>query len=217
MFVVLALPMGCQSTTMQRSSDSARDHGATAVQALIGVAEFSDFEFERSDPNDPASTATADLSTMPALGAAGQYALGGRNVEFGLDGGVLFSWNSDSEVVAVGGGNAVIVSDRKLLLVDVFLGGYASALLGDRVRLYGAVGPSLMWGDAEYRDEVESDSGSAFGVGYYVRGGAEYRLANRSFLGLGVRWVDTTLDFGGQIGDVDAEGIQAFLTFTQGF
>ena len=50
--------------------------GKTAVQALIGAADFHKLEFERSDPAVPGDTVKADLSTMPAIGIAGQYAIG---------------------------------------------------------------------------------------------------------------------------------------------
>jgi opacity protein-like surface antigen len=220
--LVLPLPLvlmlaSCQTTGGQTRRAAARPQSSTAVQALIGAAEFSKFEFENTDPSDPAATATADLSTMPALGFAGQYALGGDKVEFGFDGGLLFSWDSDSETVALGNGTAVVVSDRSLLIVDLFFGGYASMILSDQFRIYGGLGPSLMWGEADYDDGLLSENSSAFGVGYYLRAGGEFRLADRSFIGLGVRWVDTTLDFDGAIGDVEAEGIQGFLTYTQGF
>lgn len=207
----------CQSTAVQRRRGDARQHGTTAIQALIGAAEFRNLDHQREDPSDPGSTVSADLTTMPVIGFAGQYALGGKRVEFGLDGGLLYSWKSDSQYVSTGTGTGVLLIDRSMKVADLFFGGYASAILGDSFRLYGGVGPSMMWGDADYRDETGGDSGSAFGVGYYVRGGAEFRLADRSFLGFGARWVDTRLDFGGQIGTVDAEGIQGFLTFTQGF
>ncbi len=74
-----------------------------------------------------------------------------------------------------------------------------------------------MWGDADYEDEIIRHSESAFGVGVYGRAGAEIRLVDRSFLGLGVRWVATELDFDQPIGDLDVEGWQGFLTFTVGF
>jgi opacity protein-like surface antigen len=191
--------------------------GKTAVQALIGATDYHKLEFEHSDPAVPADTAEADLSTMPALGIAGQYAIGGERIEIGLDGGLLFSWdNDDARFISTGSGTVVLI-DRGLLVADLFFGPYLSTILADRVRLYAAAGASLMYGDADYRDEIISDSESAFGVGVYGRAGAEIRLVDRSFLGLGVRWVSTELDFGQPIGDVDVEGWQGFLTYTVGF
>jgi hypothetical protein len=47
--------------------------------------------------------------------------------------------------------------------------------------------------------------------------GLEVRITNQSFIGLGVRWVDTEIDFGGGIGDLDYEAVQVALTMTSGF
>lgn len=207
---------GCQ--TAQRGRGSGRPRGAAAVQALVGVAEYHKLEFERADPADPANRDSVDLSTMPAIGAAGSYSLGGTRVlDFGIDGSLLFSWDADRTSYASTSGNAVIVLDRRLFFADVGVGAYVSALLADTARIYAAAGPNLVFGDAVYRDELVTRGSSAFGYGGYVRSGIEFRLADRSFFGLGVRWVGSELDFGGPIGDVDMEGWQGFITYTIGF
>lgn len=190
----------------------------TAVQAIFGAAEFHDLEVERVDPSDPTRVAAADLSTMPVLGIAGQEPLAGHDLEVGLDGGLLVSWESDGATVrSAGSGTVIVAVDVDLVVLDVFFGVYASTILGDQLRLYAAAGPSVMWGTADYRDEIGEDQGSGFGFGGYVRGGAEYRLADRSFLGVGARGVINEIDVGGSLGEADLDGWQVFLTFTQGF
>ena len=203
---------------MTRAPQTRRSRaGETAVQALVGAAEYLKLEFERSDPAVPTDTGKADLSTMPAIGIAGQYAIAGKRVEVGLDGGLLYSWDSDSAQFISTGSGTVVLIDRSLQVVEGFFGPYVSTILADQVRLYAAAGASFMYGDADYSDEILSDSETAFGVGIYGRAGVEYRLVDRSLLGLGVRWVATELDFGAPIGNVDVEGWQGFLTYTVGF
>jgi hypothetical protein len=118
---------------------------------------------------------------------------------------------------STGSGTAILVIDRSLILTDLFFGAGASTILGNRVRLYGGVGPNVVIGWADYEDELRSDSDTDFGFGGYARGGVELRLPDRNFLGVGVRWVANEIDFELPIGEVDVEGWQVFLTYTTGF
>lgn len=199
--------------------DGPRRHSpnASAVQALIGAARYRDLEFRRVDSGNPSNFAEADLSTMPALGLAGHYDLAGDDTQFGLDGSVIVSWDDDRGVGTLSGGSGpVTVLDRSLLLVDLSMGLYGSTILRDSVRLYAAAGPSLVYGEADYEDELTADSDTTVGFGGYARTGIEFRLRNRSFLGLGARWTSSELDFGDPVGDVDIEGWQFFITYTMG-
>ena len=76
----------------------------------------------------------------------------------------------------------------------------------------------MMWGNLDLEDDVGSSSDSGFGVGGYVRGGAEYRLEDGSFLGIGVRALTSDLDFDTRAdANVDLDGVQVMLTYTQIF
>ncbi len=85
LFVVLLLS-ACQ-TMQRRGQESGRPQGAVSVQALVGLADYNDLEFQRADPANSSNLGSVDLATMPAIGAAGQYKVAGGNaVEVGIDG-----------------------------------------------------------------------------------------------------------------------------------
>jgi hypothetical protein len=194
-----------------------RDPRATSVQALIGAALYDDLSFERSDPGDPDNSAVVDLSQTPLLGLAGQYRLtGDQSFEAGFDGALIFSWwDARSETLATGGGTAVIVISREILFTDLSFGGFVATVLGDWLRVYAGAGPLMLFANGEFGDENGSESESGFGLGGYVRAGAELRIDENSFLGFGGRAVWSEVDFGGTAEDLDADSIQLMLTFTQ--
>lgn len=192
-----------------------RANGSTAVQALIGASRYNDLKSTNDVPGGGGEI-VADVSQLPSIGLAGQYKLGGDAVEFGLDGGLLYSWAADRESVYVGNGNTVVFVDQRLSLTDLFFGVYGSADLGGKARVYAAAGPCMLWGYSEYEDNLNSDSGSAFGVGGYGRGGIEFRMPTGALLGFGGRYQVTDLDFGSQVGTYDVDGWQVFLTYTVG-
>ena len=110
-------------------------------------------------------------------------------------------------------------------LVDASLGAFASTELGP-TRLYAGAGPLLLFGSLDSDEEETLSDGtvievderdSAFGVGGYLRGGLEFRLPDGAFMGIGVRAMSSSLDFGSDLGDVDVRGIQAFISYTVGF
>lgn len=217
------LGLVCAGCAIQEPFAMRRPHrspGATSAQALIGASLYDDgLRFERSDPNDPTNVAVADLTQMPLLGIAGQYRLtGDRAFEAGLDGALIFDWWSDSSsVTAVGGGTAVVSRSARLFFTDISFGGYVATVIDGWLRLYAGAGPLMLFASGKFGDETGSDSETGFGVGGYVRAGAEFSIDEDSFLGFGVRAMTSDVNFGGQIDDVDVDGVQVMLTFTKMF
>ena len=62
-----------------------------------------------------------------------------------------------------------------------------------------------------------SGSGTGFGVGWYARTGIEYLLNPGMMMGIGARWSDSRVDLGSELGDLELDGTQVFLTVTKGF
>ena len=187
------------------------------VQGAIGASFVDDLKFSQASSEDPGAVATADLSTTPLFAVFFQRPFVGETVQFGFEGGILFSWWRDSTTVrAVGNGAVLVKVDTSLFFTDLSMGPYVSTMLGRKVRLYGGVGPLLLFGDVD----VESDEGdtreSTFGVGGYARGGVEFAIGGDGFVGLGVRGIVSDLEFD-DLPDVSLNGVQVMATFTQRF
>jgi hypothetical protein len=205
--------------------------GLSYFQGLVGAAGFDEdkLTFVEQDPNNPGAVSQNDLSTMPYLGVAGQYALAGGKNHIGIDGSLLFGWRSDDSSFHAGNGQVRVDIDSDLWLIDMAIGLYAQTLLGDRVRLYGAVGPMMLFG--EYSDDKteedlsvtpttenrRSNSESAFGVGGYAKLGFEYRIYGDAFMGIAVRGIATNLEFDQAEENGGLTGIQGFVTFTRAY
>ena len=188
------------------------------AQAIVGVSFFDALESQRADPGDPSRIIDSDLSRAPVLGIYGQAPLGGDDVHIGFEAGALFSWwRDDTELVTTGGGSTLIVIDNEVFIADLAAGVYVSSVVNNRVRLYAGLGPLIMIGEIDAEPEAGISDDSAFGLGGYVRVGAEMRLEDGSFLGLGVRAFQSDLEFDVGVPDVELEGMQVMLTFSQFF
>jgi len=157
-----------------------------------------------------------DVDQLPLIGGGAQWKLGGRRVDLGLEGLLSLAGRANAAAFAVGGGGAVVAIDVDLYLLEFFGGPFASVFLGDKLRLYGGVGPLVQFADYQQSGNGMSDDGSGFGVGWYARTGLELVLPNRSLIGLGVRWSATRVDLGGSLDTLDIEGIQGVLTVSRG-
>lgn len=203
----------------------------TYLQGLVGAASYEEDALTFAEPsdNDPDTISTSDLSTMPCLGIAGQFALSPEQTHFGIDASLLFGWRSDDSSVAAGNGQARVEIDSDLWLLDLAMGIYAQTILGDRWRLYGAVGPMMLFGGysddtkeedltpTPYTEQKDSHSDSAFGVGGYAKLGLEYALSSDSFMGIAIRGVATNLEFDRAVDDDGLNGVQGFITFTRAY
>ena len=181
------------------------------MQGFFGVTEFQDVSVEIAGGGHVDGD-KGDLDQLPLLGGGAQWKLGGDRIDWGLEGLMSFAWRSDATAFVVGGGGAAVAVDTDLLIFELFGGPFASTFLGDKVRVYGGAGPLLQW--ASFDQDV-GDGGSGFGSGVYARTGIEFMLQHRTLLGFGLRWSDSTVDLGGNLGDLDIDGLQMVLTVSR--
>ena len=189
----------------------------TVAQFMIGQMRI---------PNDNDRVSGGDYE-IPLLGFAFQNPYAGTVVQYGLEGGALFSWKSDTRSFAAsggGGGGSVSVSlDIESLLVDLFFGVYAAYEPIHWFRLYLGAGPLLIYGDRETERvdpatmESQSASDSGLDVGGYARFGMDFIFTDNVIIGLGVRGTKTGLTFSDDTGDVDVEGFQYYVGLSSKF
>ncbi|MEJ2519745.1 MAG: outer membrane beta-barrel protein [Desulfuromonadales bacterium] len=212
------------------SARSAEDFSNIYFQGYLGAAGFDEdaMTFYESSDTDPAVISTTDLSSMPYLGISAQFALGPEPTHIGIDSSLLFGWRSEDTTVSAQNNQLRVKIDSKLWLLDLAVGVYAQTVLAERWRLYGAVGPMLLFGD--YSDDTEeedlsatprvakeSNSDSAFGFGGYAKIGLEYALTYNTYMGVALRGVTTNLDFDRALDDDSLKGVQGFVTFTRAY
>ena len=157
-----------------------------------------------------------DLDQMPAIGGGGQWKLGGERIDYGLEGLFSISGRGGVTAFAIGGGGGAVVVDVDLLLLELYGGPFVNVFLGEKFRVYGSVGPLFQFAEYDQRGGGLNNDGSGFGVGTYARAGVEYLLPGATWLGIGARWSDTTVDLGA-VGDLDTEGFQGLITVTRSY
>jgi len=184
------------------------------MQGFLGANLFQHVEVDTDGPTHVDGD-RGDLDELPLIGGGAQWKLGGERVDFGFEGMLSFAWRSDATAFVVGGGGAAVAVDVDLMIFELFGGPFASAFLGDRVRVYGAAGPLLQWANYDQSGSLGED-GSGFGTGLYARTGIEFLASRRTWIGFGVRWSDSSVDLGGNLGDLDIDGVQAALTVSNG-
>lgn len=185
------------------------------MQGCIGVSYLSDFEVNPSG-SPPIGLTEDEYEVLPTLGGGYQWKLAGERVDFGLEAFVSLSGRTDLEAFASSGGSGVAVFDVDLLLVEVYGGPFVSRFLGERMRLYGSVGPLLQWVGYDQSDGAEEESADGSGGGVYARAGLEFLLPSRKLVGFGARWSESSLDFDEGFGDMDLAGVQLFVSYAYG-
>jgi hypothetical protein len=185
------------------------------MHGFFGAAAFEHAEVDGSGGATIDGDA-GELDSYPVIGGGAQWKLGGQRMDFGLEGLLSFGWRSDAEAFVVGGGGAAIAIDVDMLVFELFGGPFASMMLGDKLRLYGAAGPLMQFADYAQTGGGLADDGSGFGYGWYARTGLEFALPSRTLIGFAVRWSDSEVDLGGRLGDLELEGVQAVLTVSRG-
>lgn len=202
---------------------------AIYFQGYVGAAEFDEdaMTFTETSLSDPDVQTQADLSSMPYIGFSSQFGLTPGPTHIGIDTSILFGWRSRDTSVAAGNGQIRVKIDSELWLLDIAMGLYGQTMLGDRWRLYGAVGPLLLFGSysddtseenvgiSPYQETKDSRSDSAFGYGGYAKIGLEYGISPSAFIGIAARGVTTNLEFDDALDDNGLDGVQGFLTFTR--
>ncbi len=186
--------------------------GAALAQGWFGVSEYSNVHVAGGAVDGDAG----DLDQLPILGGGWQWKLGGRAVDLGLESMLSFSGRADVTAFAAGGSGAVVALDVDLSVFEIFGGPFASVFVGDKLRVYGAGGPLLQWVDYQQSGSGYDDEGDGFGSGWYARAGVEIALPSYNFLGMGVRWSDTSVDLGYGLGDLEIDGLQVFVTVSRG-
>lgn len=203
------------SPYLPRRASTSRDF----VQGSVGITQYA------TGPSVAApGTLVVDegAETFPMLGGAFQHALKDGPVQLGIEGGLSGGWQTNRTVLAAGNGAIVTQRDNQLLLLDTFVGAYASVPLEGGWRIYGGAGPVLQYASVKSRDldlppGSERESLDGFGGGWYARAGFELELGGPLLLGLGVRWVDSYADLGPGFNDLLLDGVQFGLTLSQAY
>lgn len=187
--------------------------GEAVLQGQAGVRGYEVLQRESSAGD---TVTEADSGTgMPAVGAAMQWNLAEGEVALGAELGLSIAGNNG--VLAVLDPDTVAQDvELDVFLVDLAGGPMASLYVGDSVRLYGAAGPLVQFGDySEFNLGTNATtSGAGFGLGWYVRVGAEARITRGLLAGVGVRTSDATVDLSGDAGDLELRGTDFFVTLT---
>jgi len=196
------------------------------VQVMLGAASFSHMNLDHQSTTDPSVEADDEISWMPMLGVCGSIPLRKDTVTFGLEGGALVGWKSDSVNAFAGPGNTIRVHiENELALGDLFFGPYMSTDLGQHARFYLGAGPLFMVGQYDkHSDEFQGDLqtasdheiSTANGFGLYARTGIEFKFKDNSWMGLGVRGFKSKLDFDNVSGTTDVKGLQFLISYTLG-
>jgi opacity protein-like surface antigen len=178
-------------------------------------------EFNNTDGSVPIET---DMSSIPQLGGAWGTLPKGDFFQYGLECSFLLGFKFDEVNYASLGGGANISISTSMWMFDLAGGPYVNLRLTDNLRVYGGIGPLMVY--ADYQSEREETGGtedgtydnseSAFGLGAYARAGFEFRIHQQGMLGLGVRGNWSDVDFSDVGGTSDISGIAAFVTYTAG-
>jgi hypothetical protein len=231
LFIWLLFAIFMGGTPLFADDDQDEDTNAnpeTLVQVMLGAVRYSNLNLDYQSTTDPSLDATSTFTWMPLLGVNGGIPIIQNPVALGIEGGVLFSWMTDS-VWANGSsvpGQINIHVDNQLYLLDLFIGPYVSANIKKQVRVYGGLGPLLMFGQnnnqaSEYltynnQTVYGNNNASAFGPGLYARTGIEFRLKGNSWMGVGVRGFMSRLNFNNVSGTTDVNGLQLMITYSIG-
>ena len=188
--------------------------GQTTAQGMIGAGFYSGID--RDGGTNPPATGDNDIEQAPTLGGAFQHAMWGDKIDFGLEVGGTLGFRSGGGFVSTGGGGLVVAVDIDMFLFDIFGGPFVNIPVGEKARLYGGAGPLLQFANWKQTGEGVDDESSGFGTGFYARTGFEFELTRSMLIGIGVRWYDSHVSLGGDLGSLDLQGTQALITFTSG-
>ncbi|MEM9254065.1 MAG: outer membrane beta-barrel protein [Pseudomonadota bacterium] len=212
-------------------ADQNQDDESAFFQGYIGVLELEDQTGEWDEVFD--GNVEVDFGSLPVAGLEAEYAFHEGWVHWGINSGGSIAWQADDTRFAGGftpatGGVLALQVDNSMFLAELHLGAYVRGRLHDRVTTYAAAGPMIMYGYIEVEDEqvqgmgdnpsdepnIEDTDASDVNIGYYVRFGIDFEYRDNAHLGVGVRYLNTELDFNNTIGKLDIEGPQYMLTFS---
>jgi len=157
---------------------------------------------------------------IPLLGVAAQKSLGGSMLQYGLETGGLFNWQSEVRSFSISnggeGGSVAVSLDINAFLFDYFFGVYSSIEPVKWLRLYLGAGPLIIYGNrrTEHINPLtsgeESIYDSGLGFGGYIRGGLELIFSDQVIFSIGGRGIQTGLSLKNTSGEVDMDGWQYF-------
>ncbi|MEM9382146.1 MAG: hypothetical protein AAGB93_19480 [Planctomycetota bacterium] len=198
----------------QRRKPRRWSNGEALLQGYLGVTSVQDFR--RVGGSQDLDSEGGSVSQWPIIGGGAQWKLAGERVDFGLEALMSLGGRANGGAFVVGGGGAQVAVSLDLFILEFFGGPFLSIPLGERFRVYGGLGPLIQF--AQYHqssiEQALNGSSSGFGVGGYVRGGFEIEMSPGSYIGLGVRWYDSTVDLNSRFGDLELEVLEAMLTFS---
>jgi hypothetical protein len=184
------------------------------MQGFVGVSLYDKVSREGGSSVDVDGDA-GEADELPLFGGGAQWKLAGDNLTFGLEGLFSVAGRSNASAFTAGGGGAAIPVDVDLLVMDLYGGPFVSTFLGDKVRVYAGAGPLFEYADYEQDILGSHDSGSGFGLGAYARTGLEIVTHSGTMIGVGVRWSDSSVDLGADLGRLELEGFQALVTVSR--
>ncbi len=187
--------------------------GIPLLQGYLGATQLETLE-RTGGSTPPVDGSDESSSQFPTIGGGAQWKIAGNHIDFGFEGLLGFGGRANGGAFVVGGGGAAVAVNIDLLLFELYGGPFVSVFLGERLRAYLAAGPVMQWASYD-QDGPQSSSGTGFGTGVYARTGLELRTSPGTLVGLGVRWLDTTIDLDSGLGDLDVEGFQFVLTVTR--
>ena len=202
------------------------------MQAFLGSLKLDD-QMGGWDEVSEDEVEVAFPSSLPSGGVEAEYAYGGQALKWGINSGGSIAWKSSDTRISGGftgdtGGVIRVELDNSLFIGELHLGGFIRGHLGERVSVYAAAGPMIMYGKHKVEDEevetpeptadgtvvIASSDESDFAFGFYGRAGIDFQFSRGHFVGLGVRYMAAEMDFEDTVGKLDLEGPQVVLTYT---
>jgi hypothetical protein len=200
------------TTTFSGPSD-VHAEGKTApimIQVMVG-------EMNIANSDDQIKANNFDILL---LGASAQKAYGGSLLNYGIEIGGLFHWQSDIRSYVISsdesGGTVAGSLDINAFLFDYFFGAYLSVDPAKWMRFYLGAGPLLIFGSRTtenvnpFTEKKESVHDSGYGVGNYARLGVEFIFTDRVIFSVSARHTWTNLSLEGPTDKLDIEGWQYF-------
>jgi hypothetical protein len=183
---------------------------------LVGHTYYGKMIIQNDDP----AVAGGDYE-LDIIGLDVQKALRPGILQYGYETGALVSLSSEVRRFRASsgseGGTVAVSVEINSILVDYFSGGYIGIEPAKWLRLYAGAGPLITWGSRERETEAtdtepaSSETESGWGLGLYLRAGADIIFTDTFGIHGGTRVTETTLRLEDSSGDVDLEGWQYYF------